>query len=140
MHPDLWGAGAWKFLHSITFNYPKEPTSRDKEIHANFFNSLQYVLPCEKCAYHFSQNLKKYPIEEVLDEKEEFVKWLIHVHNEVNTMLNKPIKSQEEVIEEYKKELNEITGQYISFQNLLIALLVILVLFLLLTNRIKIIF
>ena len=39
-----------------------------------------------------------------------------------------------------KKELNEITGQYISFQNLLIALLVILVMFLLLTNRIQIIF
>jgi len=140
MHPDLWGPGAWKFLHSITFNYPKEPTSRDKEIHANFFNSLQYVLPCEKCAYHFSQNLKKYPIEEVLDEKEEFVKWLIHVHNEVNTMLNKPIKSQEEVIEEYKKELNEITGQYISFQNFFLALIVIIIMFLLLTNRIQIIF
>ena len=140
MHPDLWGPGTWKLLHSITFNYPKEPTSRDKEIHANFFNSLQYVLPCEKCAYHFSQNLKKYPIEEVLDEKEEFVKWLIHVHNEVNTMLNKPVKSQEEVIEEYKKELNEITGQYISFQNFFLALIVIIIMFLLLTNRIQIIF
>ena len=97
-------------------------------------------MPCEKCAYHFSQNLKKYPIEEVLDEKEEFVKWLIHVHNEVNTMLNKPIKSQEEVIEEYKKELNEITGKYISFQNFFLALIVIIIMFLLLTNRIQIIF
>ena len=37
MHPELWGPGAWKFLHSITFNYPKEPTSRDKEYHAKFF-------------------------------------------------------------------------------------------------------
>ena len=35
MHPELWGPGAWKFLHSITFNYPKEPTSRDKNITQN---------------------------------------------------------------------------------------------------------
>jgi hypothetical protein len=140
MHPDLWGPGAWTFLHSITFNYPKEPTSKHKEVHAHFFNALPYVLPCEKCAYHLSENLKKYPIEEVLDDKDEFVKWLIHIHNEVNVMLNKPIRSQEEVIQEYKKELNEITGQYISFQNVLIALIVIVCMYLLLTNKIQIIF
>ena len=63
--------------------------------------------------------MKKYPVEEVLDDKEEFVKWLIYIHNEVNVMLNKPIKSQEEVIQEYKKELNEITGKYISLKNVL---------------------
>ena len=69
-----------------------------------------------KSVYHYFKNLKKYPVEKVLDDKEEFVKWLIHIHsNEVNVMLNKPIKSQEEVIQEYKKELNEITGNYISF-------------------------
>ena len=54
-------------------------------------------------------------------------------------MLNKPIKSQEEVIQEYKKELNEITGKYISFKNVLIAFIVILFMYLLLTNRIQII-
>ena len=83
--------------------------------------------------------MKKYPVEEVLDDKEEFVKWLIHIHNEVNVMLNKPIKSQEEVIQEYKKELNEITGKYISFKNVLFAFIVILFMYLLLTNRIQII-
>ena len=72
-------------------------------------------------------------------DKEEFVKWLIHIHNEVNVMLNKPINSQEEVMQEYKKELNEITGKYISFQNVLIAFIVILFMYLLLTNRIQII-
>lgn len=140
MHPDLWGPGAWTFLHSITFNYPKDPTSKHKEAHANFFNTLPYILPCEKCAYHFSENLKKFPVEDVLDDKDELVKWLIHIHNEVNLMLNKPIKSQEEVIQEYKKELNEITGQYISFQNVLLAIIVIICMYLLLTNKIQIIF
>ena len=48
MNPEVWGPGAWKFLHSITFYYPKEPTSRDKEYHAKFFTSLQFVIPCEK--------------------------------------------------------------------------------------------
>ena len=138
MNPKFWGPHGWIFLHSVTMNYPKEPTNEDKTLYRNFFSSLKRVLPCEKCAYHYSQYLRKYPIEEVLDDKEDFVKWLIHIHNEVNVMLNKPIKSQEEVIQEYKKELNEITGSYISVKNFIIAIFIISFMYLLLTNRIQI--
>ena len=26
MEPNIWGPGAWTFLHSITFQYPENPT------------------------------------------------------------------------------------------------------------------
>ena len=26
MEPNIWGPGAWTFLHSITFQYPENPS------------------------------------------------------------------------------------------------------------------
>ena len=64
MNPKFWGPHAWIFLHSITFNYPKEPTNKDKEIYVKFFKDLQFIIPCEKCAYHYKRHLEEYPIED----------------------------------------------------------------------------
>ena len=30
-NPEIWGPGAWLFLHTITLNYPTNPTFEDKE-------------------------------------------------------------------------------------------------------------
>ena len=70
MNPKFWGPHAWIFLHSITFNYPKEPTDKDKEIHSKFFKELQYIIPCEKCAYNYKRHLDEYPIEEALGNRD----------------------------------------------------------------------
>ena len=37
MDPKVWGPNAWIFLHSITMNYPKNPTNEDKEKYRTFF-------------------------------------------------------------------------------------------------------
>ena len=37
MNPKIWGPGGWLFLHSITLNYPENPTENDKMYHKNFF-------------------------------------------------------------------------------------------------------
>ena len=110
MNPKFWGPHGWYFLHSVTMNYPKNPTDQDKQIYFNFFKSLENVLPCEKCAYHYSKNLEKLPLEPALESRDKLVRWLIGVHNEVNKETGKREYSYEEVIEEYKYKMNRLTG------------------------------
>jgi hypothetical protein len=98
---NIWGPSAWNFLHTITFNYPNNPTYNDKENYKNFFNNLGFILPCEICKYNYNIHLKTYPISNYLNTKEDLVKWLIIIHNEVNKLHNKPIKSYNEVIKYY---------------------------------------
>ena len=41
----IWGNSAWHLLHTISFNYPVNPTPKDKNHYRNFILSLQNVLP-----------------------------------------------------------------------------------------------
>ena len=44
MDPNVWGPPAWLFLHSVTLNYPKNPTPQDQEDYRIFFDSLNVTL------------------------------------------------------------------------------------------------
>ena len=90
LDPMLWGPKGWFFLHSITFNYPKNPSVSDKTNYKMFFEQLSNVLPCEFCSEHFKKNLEKYPLnEEVLQNNKNLIQWLINIHNEVDVLNNK---------------------------------------------------
>lgn len=102
MNPKFWGPHGWIFLHSVTMNYPKQPTIEDKTLYRDFFRSLRKVLPCEKCAYHYRQHIIDDPIEPVLENRDTLVRWLIKIHNKVNADLGKPQYTYEQVIEEFK--------------------------------------
>jgi len=85
VHPVMWGPHGWKFLHYVTLNYPERPTEEDKEKYKQFFLLLQRVLPCERCAYNFSNNLKTLPLtDKVLESDTNLMYWLIDMHNMVN--------------------------------------------------------
>lgn len=102
MNPEIWGPHAWVFLHSITLNYPNSPTNEEKQKHYDFFHSLQYTIPCLECARHYSHNLKKYPLnDKVLQNRNNFVRWLITIHNDVNLATNKPLMTVETVLKQY---------------------------------------
>ena len=126
MHPEFWGPSGWKFLHSVTFQYPIKPTVNDKAHYKEFFNSLKHTLPCEKCAYHYTAHLRKFPIDSALETREKLVRWLINVHNEVNIMLGKPIMSFEEVVKLYKNEKTNNYTYYIKLTTLMIIIILIL--------------
>lgn len=130
MNPKFWGPHAWIFLHSITFNYPKEPTNKDKQIYVRFFKDLQNIIPCEKCAYNYKRHLDDYPIEEALETRETMVQWLINIHNEVNKELGKPIYTYDQVIEEYKYNIKRLDRDDTIVYKLVIILLLILVFYL----------
>ena len=102
MNPKIWGPSAWIFLHSVTFNYPDNPTEEIKNKYKVFFESLQFVLPCEKCQNNYKKKLVKYELSpEVLKNKKVLIEWLIDIHNEVNKSNNQPSLTYKEVIQKY---------------------------------------
>ncbi len=86
----VWGPAFWFVLHTISFNYPNEPTKEEKENYKNFVLSLQHVLPCKYCRMNISKNFKKMPItDDVLENRTTFSKYMYDLHNMVNVMLGK---------------------------------------------------
>ena len=90
MDPQLWGRQGWHFLHAVTLSYPEKPTALQKKHMANFFNELQYILPCRMCQQNFQNHMKQIPIQPFLHNRKDLVKWLHTIHNLTNTMLGKP--------------------------------------------------
>ena len=125
MDPEVWGPHAWQFLHSITLAYPDNPTLEDKNNHAQFFNNIQYILPCQKCKGHYSQNIQNSPVEQHLDNKESLFKRLVDIHNIVNVMNNKREYSYDEVIKLYEKIYNK-SNKFIQHKSLIILLIFVL--------------
>ena len=102
--PKIWGPHGWKFMHYVSLGYPDNPTESDKQNYKNFYTSLQHILPCAKCAYNYSHNLKKYPIDNHLGSRDTLVRWVIDIHNQVNTELNKKEYTYEEALSLYTEE------------------------------------
>ena len=105
MEPTVWGPHAWTFLHSITFQYPENPTDMEKKKYYTFFNSLKNTLPCPNCREHYAQNFEDIPIR--LDTRNELIEWLIDIHNSVNTMVGKREYSYDEVYDIYNSLYQE---------------------------------
>jgi hypothetical protein len=130
MHPEIWGPSGWLFLHTITFHYPINPTQEQKIKHKELFENLVYTLPCARCAQHYSNNLKKYSLDEALQTKDKLINWLIDIHNEVNKKNNKKVYSYDEVKEIYKdmysmKNKDKIGG--FNLNTILIIVIIILI-------------
>ena len=107
MNPDIWGPPAWTFLHSVTLAYPDNPSETDKMNYEKFFNSLQPILPCEKCSHNYANHLQEDPIRNNLDNKISLVKWLTNIHNKVNVSNHNQELSYDEVMNHYKLLYNE---------------------------------
>ena len=129
MNPKFWGPHGWIFLHAVTMNYPKNPTNHDKHVYANFFKSLQKVLPCEKCCVHYSQNIQEYPIEPALESRDSLVRWLIKIHNKVNADLGKKLYTYEQVMEEFKYRVMNTDRDETMVYKVIILCLILFILF-----------
>ena len=99
MDPNIWGPPSWLFLHSVTLNYPQNPTPQDQEDFRIFFDSLKHVLPCPTCKEHYAKNLTLKPIN--LKNRDTLVNWLIDVHNSVNVSNGKRKLPYQEVYDIY---------------------------------------
>tara|TARA_B100001093_G_scaffold485396_1_gene519696 strand:- start:2065 stop:2694 length:630 start_codon:yes stop_codon:yes gene_type:complete len=86
----VWGPSLWHTLHTISFNYPVNPTKRDKKNYKNFVLSLKHILPCKYCRMNFKKNIKEVPLNQnALKNRHNFSKWMYCFHEHINKMLKK---------------------------------------------------
>ena len=97
----VWGPSLWHTLHTISFNYPVEPTHRDKQNYRNFVLNLKYVIPCGKCRKNLHKNFKKLPLKmKYMDSRDSFSRYIYRFHELINTMLNKTSGLTYEAVQE----------------------------------------
>jgi hypothetical protein len=90
MLTSVWGPALWHTLHTISFNYPVNPTKSDKHNYRNYILNLKYVLPCGKCRKNLIQNFKHLPLRmKHMKSRETFSKYMYDLHELINTMLGK---------------------------------------------------
>lgn len=132
--PRLWGDNGWKFIHYITLGYPDNPTDIDKENYKTYLDKQKFVLPCEKCRLHYTQNLAKHPLSDyVMASRYNLFKWGVDMHNEVNIANGKNVMSVEDALILYstpKKEGNmfKLNVKTINII-LLISLIILLIIY-----------
>ena len=90
MLTSVWGPSMWHTLHTISFNYPVNPSKEQKENYYDFFMSLRHILPCKYCRLNYVKNLKAVPLKQsTMNSRENLSKWLYELHEEINRMLDK---------------------------------------------------
>jgi hypothetical protein len=86
----VWGPSMWHFLHTMSFNYPVNPTEADKEHYREFVVNLQYVLPCKYCRQNLANNLKVLPLNKCnMKSRDTFSRYVYKLHELVNKLLKK---------------------------------------------------
>lgn len=90
MLTNVWGPSLWHFLHIISFNYPLEPTNKQKQYYKKFVLSIEHILPCKYCRINFKKNMKSLPLTySVLKNRYTFSKYMYDLHELINSMLGK---------------------------------------------------
>ena len=102
MNVNKWGPGGWDFLHSITFNYPLQPTDADKKYYSDFFKSIGNMLPCKYCRDSYIIYYKYLPIDYFLDCREGVAYWLYTIHSLVNQKVYKDNTQFSDIIKKYE--------------------------------------
>jgi len=103
LSPVVWGPFFWHTIHIAALGYPKEPTYTEKRAAKEFFESLQFLIPCSVCREHYSKHLKEHPLTTFLDRRADLFRWTIDIHNEVNKALKKPTRTEQEVLNYYTR-------------------------------------
>ena len=86
----VWGPPQWFLLHTISFNYPVNPTPLEKKQYRNYILSLQNVLPCGACRKNLKMNLKHLPLTmKDMKNRDTFSRYIYNLHELVNKMLHK---------------------------------------------------
>lgn len=86
----VWGPSLWHFLHTMSFNYPVQPTQENKEQYRAFILSLENILPCKYCRINLKKNFKSIPLRySDMKNRETFSRYIYRLHEHINQMLHK---------------------------------------------------
>jgi hypothetical protein len=90
MMTSVWGPPMWHILHTVSFNYPVNPTEEQKKHYYNFYNSLKNILPCRYCRENLINNLTKLPLTmDVFKNRDTLSRYIYELHETINQMLGK---------------------------------------------------
>ena len=90
MMTSIWGPATWLMLHTISFNYPVNPSEEQKKDYYKYFKNLQNVLPCRYCRENLAKNLKTHKLTKaVMKNRESLSIWVYELHEMINKMLGK---------------------------------------------------
>jgi len=90
MITSVWGPPLWHYLHTMSFNYPVNPSAEEKKHYMNFILNLTYVLPCKYCRMNLKTNFKQLPLKMcAMKNRETFSRYVYNLHELVNRMLHK---------------------------------------------------
>ena len=86
----VWGPSLWHYLHTMSFNYPNNPTNKEKRHYRDFILSLRNVLPCKYCRENLDRNFKNLPLRHCdMKNRDTFSRYVYNLHETVNKMLGK---------------------------------------------------
>jgi hypothetical protein len=79
-----WGIAIWFMLHCIAAAFPEKPTDEHKNAVIKLFHSLSQLLPCSICSNHLKEYLKQHKIEDNVENREQFERYVYDLHEHVN--------------------------------------------------------
>ena len=86
----VWGPSMWHYLHTVSFNYPVEPTDSDKRHYRDLILNMQHTLPCRYCRENLVKNLAAHPLKDChMKDRANFSRYVYRLHEVVNKMLGK---------------------------------------------------
>ena len=119
MLTSVWGPSMWHYLHTMSFNYPVNPTNNDKTHYREFILNLKNTLPCGKCRRNLQKNFKKLPLTMAdMESRETFSKYLYNLHEVINKMLGKKSAlTYVDVRERYEHFRSRCSKSYTELEN-----------------------
>ena len=115
MNSKVWGQYLWRLLHTITYSYPNKCSQKLKGKYIEIFYCLRNIIPCSICKTHYRKRLNEFPVERFLNNKDNFINWLIKLHNEVNVGLHKRTVSRKEADSIYLDDKNKLKYDFKDF-------------------------
>ena len=99
--PASFGPALWFTLHNATTAYPEIPDFHTQQAMQQLLTNMHLLIPCGLCKQHWSQTLQKFDLNYITKSRENLFTFLVHVHNFVNQMSQKPQMSIEDAKELY---------------------------------------
>ena len=97
----MWYHHLWGTIHTVALKYSMRPSHEEQIQYKNFYESLEFVIPCGGCRFHYGLFLKEFPIN--LENMESLFAWTVKIHNEVNKLQDKPEISVDDAMKIWKK-------------------------------------
>ena len=100
----VWGPPMWHTIHTISFNYPIEPSEEQKKHYYKFYKNLVNILPCKYCRENLINTLKTHKLtKDIMKNRETLSYWVYNLHEIINKMLGKNSGlSYEDIRERYE--------------------------------------